>query len=235
VSFAPNPKGNDSDLEWIEIENREKREVNLKDFSIATGTKKKSIANHPIREDFVVPAKSVKRLTRKHSLFTLGNERGHVELRSPDGKVLQDLKYKFDKSLADDAVLRKEKGQTLALVAAPVEPADLDLETEAAASDTPSVAEMEAIIPTETPEETAPPIEAGSEPEPKKYPSETIESQKLSWADMISYGTPFSLPQSFVPKASAAAEPLNERATENENAPRDWRDVINETLNRWLN
>lgn len=113
VSFLPNPKGNDSDLEWIEIENHEKREVNLKDFSIATGTKKKTVANHPIREDFVIPAKSTKKLTREFSLFTLGNGRGYVELRAPDGNVIQDMKYRFDHSLKDDVVLKKVKGKRL--------------------------------------------------------------------------------------------------------------------------
>lgn len=199
VSFIPNPKGNDSDFEWIEIENREKREVNLKDFSIATGTKKKSIANHPIREDFIIPPKSVKRLTREHSLFTLGNERGHIELRAPDGKALQHLKYKFDKSLADDAVLRKQKGQPLTLVSAPVE----TTEAEELASDiTPAT---ETALLDKTPEATIPPTkdETGS----AVYPSEAVDSEKLSWTEVISYGTPFSLPQSFTLKAEAASLP----------------------------
>lgn len=126
VSFVPNPKGKDSDLEWIEIENQENRAVNLKGFSIATGTKKKSIANHPIHEDFTIPAKSVKRLTREHSLFTLGNVRSYIELRAPDGKVIQDLKYKFDKSLGDDTVLKKEKGKSLTTVSAPTEAIELE-------------------------------------------------------------------------------------------------------------
>ncbi len=116
TALLPNPKGTDSEREWIEIENREKYAVNLSGFSIATGTKKKSITNHPIREDFIIPAKTVKRLTREHSLFTLGNIRGHVELRAPDGKALQHLKYTYEKSLADDVVLKKEKGQSLITV-----------------------------------------------------------------------------------------------------------------------
>ncbi|MGB4942796.1 MAG: lamin tail domain-containing protein, partial [Candidatus Moraniibacteriota bacterium] len=122
TALLPNPKGNDSKLEWIEIENREKHAINLSGFSIATGTKKKSITNHPIREDFIIPPKSVKRLTREFSLFTLGNERGHVELRSPDGQAVQHLKYKFEKSLSDNTVLKKEKGQSLITVTAPAEP-----------------------------------------------------------------------------------------------------------------
>ena len=224
VSFVPNPKGNDSDLEWIEIENREKREVNLKDFSIATGTKKKSIANHPIREDFIILPKSVKRLTREYSLFTLGNERGHIELRAPDGETLQHLKYKFDKGLADDAVLRKEKGQALFVISTPVETTetkeptpDIAPATETAITDGTSKA---AITPTE------------DEAEPAVYPSEAVDSEKLSWTEVISYGTPFSLPQSFTLKAQAASIPLNEDVSKNESAPRKWRDAVNAFLNR---
>lgn len=229
VSLVPNPKGNDSELEWIEIENRERHEVNLRDFSIATGTKKQSITNHPIREDFILPAKSMKRLSREHSLFTLGNERGHIELRSPDGKVLQHLKYKFDKSLADDAVLKKEKGRALAIISALVEPADPQVE--AAAPDVASEAKTATATPTGVPEASIlPPTE---QVEPGEYPSEAIESEKLSWAEVVSYGTPFTLPSSFTPKAHAAKNPPDETA-KNEDAPLDWRDRLNVLLNRWL-
>lgn len=229
VSFVPNPKGHDSELEWIEIENREKRVVNLKNFSIATGTKKKSIANHPIREDFIIPAKSTKRLTREDSLFTLGNERGHIELRAPDGKILQHLKYTYDKSLADDAVLKKEKGKALTLVSIPAE--DTEAETEEEAPPTPP----------ET--ETTPQTEAlTSEPAPETetslesivYPSESAPSKRLAWNEVVSYGTPFSLPTSFTLKAEAASIPSDEAVTKNESAPQDWRDAVNAFLNQLL-
>lgn len=111
-----------TDHEWIEIENREKNEINLKGFSIATGTKKKNLANHPIRVDFIIAPKSVKRLTREHSLFTLGNVRSHIELRSPDGKVVQHLKYKYEKSLADDTLLKKEKGSSFIAITPAITP-----------------------------------------------------------------------------------------------------------------
>lgn len=225
VSFAPNPAGNDSELEWIEIENHEKREVNMKNFSIATGTKKKSITNHPIQEDFILPAKSVKRLTREYSLFTLGNERGHIELRAPDGTVLQHLKYKFDKSLPDNVVLKKEKGKALLLVSIPVEPTES--ETEAVASD--AVSETETPAPTE-----APASEAMTETESIVYPSESAPTERLTWTEVISYGTPFSLPHSFTLRAEAAPIPLNEEIIRNENAPRKWRDAVNAFLNDWL-
>lgn len=113
VALAPNPKGSDTELEWIEIENREKKSVNLQGFSIATGSKRKSITNHPINDDVEIKGRSVKRLTREESKFTLNNEKGYVELRDPTGKVIHDLKYKFDASLEEGTVLRKVKGKGL--------------------------------------------------------------------------------------------------------------------------
>lgn len=116
VAFMPNPEGKDTEKEWVEIENLGKKEVNLKGFGIATGTKK--LVNHPIRDDFIIEGKSIKRLTREDSLFNLPNQKGKIELRAPDGKVLQKLKYAFDESLDDDVVLRKEKGKRLTVDAA---------------------------------------------------------------------------------------------------------------------
>lgn len=115
VALMPNPKGKDSDFEWIEIENREKKPVDLLGFSIATGAKKKSLVNHPIRESVIIKGKSTLRLSRTHSLFVLNNKAGHIELRAPNGKTIHALKYKFDKNLADNVVLKKEKGQPLSI------------------------------------------------------------------------------------------------------------------------
>lgn len=114
VSFVPNPAGSDTDNEWIIIENQEKKTINLKGYSIATGWK--TLSNHPIREDFLIKPKSEARLTRAFSLFSLPNQKGKIELRAPDRKTLQDIKYKFEKSIAEDAVYQKEKGAPWKLV-----------------------------------------------------------------------------------------------------------------------
>ena len=139
----------------------------------------------------MIPTKSVRRLTREHSLFTLGNVRGHIELRAPDGKVIHNLKYKFDKSLADDVILKKAKGQPLLVVSAPIE----TTETEGVTSDI--VPAIETTVPaTETSGATISPAEDETEPRPAAYPSESIVSKRFSWTELISYGTSFSLPQS---------------------------------------
>ncbi len=109
TSLIPNPAGKDTGTEGIEIENRSKKTVDLIGWSIATGWKK--LINHPIRESFVINGKSKRTLTHSFSAFTLPNEKGRIELRSPDGKTVQKLKYNLKgKSAEEDAHLIKEKG-----------------------------------------------------------------------------------------------------------------------------
>lgn len=108
TSLLPNPDGADTGNEWLLIENREKKTVNLKGYSIATGWK--NLTNHPIREDFLVKSGKEARLTHDFSLFTLPNQKGEIELRAPDGKALQSIRYKLDKPVAENAVYQKEKG-----------------------------------------------------------------------------------------------------------------------------
>ncbi len=109
TSLSPNPAGKDSENEWLIIENREKKAINLEGWSIATGWD--NMVNHPIRERFVIPAKSQAKLTRDFSLFTLPNKKSRIELRAPNGKVLQEIEYKEKKSISEDAVYYKEKGK----------------------------------------------------------------------------------------------------------------------------
>lgn len=109
TALAPNPSGRDSDAEWLLIENRDKKVVDLKGYGIATGWKK--LVNHPVRESLVIAPKSEAKLTREFSLFTLPNQKGKIELRAPDGTVLQDITYKLEKSATEDAVYFKEKGR----------------------------------------------------------------------------------------------------------------------------
>lgn len=109
VSVSPNPKGKDSDNEYIVLQNKSKKKINLKDWSIATGSKK--LYNHPILEDFIIePGKSL-RLTREFSKFSLNNKKSKVELRYPDGKVAHDFTYdKKKESVAEDEIYTKESG-----------------------------------------------------------------------------------------------------------------------------
>lgn len=109
VRFFPNPAGRDTDHEWIEIENNEKQSVNLRGYSLATGSKRTRVANHPIREALVIPAQSRVRLTHTASAFSLPNKEGIIELRTPDGKVLHKVTYKEEK-IPDDALFERQAG-----------------------------------------------------------------------------------------------------------------------------
>jgi hypothetical protein len=100
IALSPNPKGKDTGNEWILIENYSSKKINLKDWKIASGTQK--LINHPITKDFILKKDEIKKLTRKHCAFTLPNKEAKLELRSPDGKTVQKIKYSKDKISEDE-------------------------------------------------------------------------------------------------------------------------------------
>lgn len=119
VSIIPNPEGRDTDPEtgeYLLIENRSKKSVNLKGWSIATGASKKKLVNHPVREDFIIPSGATKKLVRGNSLFSLGNAKAVIELRDPRKKRVQEIHYKYTsgKSAPDNAEYFKDKGKSWA-------------------------------------------------------------------------------------------------------------------------
>lgn len=166
VALMPNPEGKDSELEWIEIENREKKTVDLQGFGIATGSKSNKLTNHPIKDTLEIKKKSVKRLTRDDALFTFNNKKGYVELRDPTGEMIDRFKYKFDESLKEGVALKKEKGKPVTLVES--------TETETERKETPEVT-IEENIQTTSEEAVSPPaIEEGS----KNNPTQTLPEVK---------------------------------------------------------
>ena len=106
VGVNANPKGKDTEFESITLENKSKKKVNLKGWSIATGWKK--LINHPITEDFEIKAGKMKEITREFSKFSLNNKQLKIELRYPDGEVASHVKYDLDKSVAEGARYVKE-------------------------------------------------------------------------------------------------------------------------------
>lgn len=183
TALMPNPSGNDRDAEWITIENRGKKSIDLKGFGIATGSKK--LTNHPIRESLIIkPGKSVS-LTRAVSLFTLPNQKGKIELRAPDGKVLQKIRYTLSKVVPEGSVYKKEKGtswkwgkedstkvpqlQTPRAIPAPIVPKEIPPTIVAPESETPST---EPVIPATNQGDSSESEEAPPE-------EETIEQQVL--------------------------------------------------------
>lgn len=110
VSLMPNPKGEDSENEWIMVKNKSKKEVNLLGWSIATGKNAKKMTNHPINEELVIKAGKEKKITREFSKFTLNNKKARIELRYPDGEVAHRAKYKMPDNVKDDEIYEKIKG-----------------------------------------------------------------------------------------------------------------------------
>lgn len=109
ISFSPNPAGKDSENEWIEIFNNTKKKVNLKNWSVATGWEK--LFNHPIKGDFILKPKETKKLTRDLCAFALGNKKAKIELRYPNGKTADKIKYDRKKdSVDEDEIYQKEGG-----------------------------------------------------------------------------------------------------------------------------
>ncbi len=196
TALMPNPAGKDTDNEWVMLENQDKKAVNLKGFGIATGWK--NLVNHPVRENFIIKPKQELKLTRANSLFTLTNQKGKVELRAPDGKVLQKIKYKPEKSLADNIVYKKTKGTRWSFEITETE--DVDSEKNAFS-----------VSPTEPPsnEDSAPTNDTSAIPESPDDPSAEKEVLGASitepptnqdvrdrqWLRLISLGTDTAPPE----------------------------------------
>ncbi|HCU70563.1 MAG TPA: hypothetical protein DIC35_02270 [Candidatus Moranbacteria bacterium] len=96
TAFSANPQGTDSENEYLLVKNNGKKKVDLKGWSVATGTNNKKLLNHPINGSFAVKKGEEKRLTHAFSAFSLPNKSGFIELRQPNGKPVQKIAY--DKS-----------------------------------------------------------------------------------------------------------------------------------------
>lgn len=108
IRLVPNPKGKDS-KEFIIIENKSKEKINLKGWSIATGWK--NLVNYPIRDNFIINPGKSKKLTKKICAFTLNNSQNKIELRYPNGKTAQKLKYNRTKDKIEDDEVFKITGK----------------------------------------------------------------------------------------------------------------------------
>lgn len=234
TSLIPNPAGSDTDNEWIMIENREKKTVNLKGFGIATGWKK--LVNHPIREDFFIGPKAEAKLTRQFSLFTLPNQKGKIELRAPDGKVLQKMKYKLEKSIAENVVYQKKKGQKWQFVENTIK--DIPLSQVSAEAN-----KINEIAPPENSNEETPPP-APTEDTLKEEESGIVLPAPISLdpnrpepQDLLAYGTRIRLPAAITlmpPATEETATPPDEQSIPFSLAER-LASNINASLNELLN
>lgn len=106
ISVVPNPSGNDTENEYIIVKNQSRKKVNLKGWSIATGSKK--LYNHPILKDLIVDSGDTVKITRRYSKFSLNNKKAKIELRYSNGERADKVKYDLgSRSASDDAVYEK--------------------------------------------------------------------------------------------------------------------------------
>ncbi len=97
TSILPNPVGNDTGQEWIEIKNNATKTIHLKGWKIATG--QQDLVNHVITGDIAVLAGKTARITREDAAFFLNNKSSTLELRYPNGKTAARLVYTREKSV----------------------------------------------------------------------------------------------------------------------------------------
>lgn len=228
TSFMPNPSGNDSENEWLIIENRGKKVVDLQGYGIATGWKK--LSNHPIRKSFIIKPKSEAKLTRTFSLFTLPNQKGKIELRSPDGKTIQDIKYKLEKSIPEDAVYSKEKGRRWEWHEIP----STEVPSTPPATAEPTEVVIDDLL-RELPELTPP--EEIPEGEVLGVSTAHVPSHHQAYLTLLNYGTAVTLPNDFIlafPDETILTLPQTREHYALAFA-RDLLSNINTTLNNWQN
>ena len=103
TEISPNPEGRDSEGEYIVVKNESKKKINLKNWAIASGSKK--LYNHPISKDLVIKPGETVKIGRDISKFALNNKKAKVELRYPDGKVAYKMKYKKNGSAVAEGEL----------------------------------------------------------------------------------------------------------------------------------
>ncbi|MEF3692453.1 MAG: lamin tail domain-containing protein, partial [Candidatus Moraniibacteriota bacterium] len=106
IAILPNPEGTDEDNEYLIIKNNDKKEIDLSDWSIATGSKKDKLTNHPFTKSITLKKGEEKIIYNKHSNFSLPNQKGYVELRQPDGKTAAKVSYAKEKSIGENELYR---------------------------------------------------------------------------------------------------------------------------------
>ncbi|MDP1883899.1 MAG: lamin tail domain-containing protein [Candidatus Moranbacteria bacterium] len=224
VGLSPNPDGADTGKEYLEIKNTTKKKINLKNWSIRSGTKK--LANHPITEDFFIKDGKTARITYAVSKFTLPNTKGKIELRYPNGKTASHVNYgDKKKNIAEDAAYVKAKSGWKWIIP-----------TAKTAANTPPTAAAE--IP--TPILPAENILAQPEPVPtieekdlgQSSPSPDWENKQKTRFSFINFGLHISTAQAFVAE-NPRLHP--DYSFENFPARKHWAIALLENLNIKIN
>jgi len=105
AKIVPNPVGNDSDGEIVEIRNNSGKKIELQGWKIASGSDDK-IYNHPISSEISLEPNETKTITREICKFSLNNKAGKIQLVMPDGKVTDVVEYQKEKIADDEAYVK---------------------------------------------------------------------------------------------------------------------------------
>jgi hypothetical protein len=106
--IMPNPAGKDTGNEYIVIKNKSNKRIDLKNWSIATGSHKKTLVNHPIYDQIFIRPGKEKLISRRHSAISLPNKTGVIEIRRPNGTVSDTRSYDNDgNNIPDNALYEK--------------------------------------------------------------------------------------------------------------------------------
>lgn len=105
VKIIPNPAGNDSEREIVEVKNNSGKKIDLAGWKIATGSGEK-MYNHPIIGEISLGSNETKTITREISKFSLNNKTGKVQLVMPDDKVIDEVEYSKEKIAEDEACVK---------------------------------------------------------------------------------------------------------------------------------
>ncbi|MDD5489104.1 MAG: lamin tail domain-containing protein [Candidatus Moranbacteria bacterium] len=105
AKIVPNPAGNDSDGETIDVKNNSGKKVDLEGWKIATGSGDK-IYNHPISAGITLAPGETKAITRKVSKFSLNNKAGKVRLLSPNENIIDEVEYSNEKIAEGEAYVK---------------------------------------------------------------------------------------------------------------------------------
>jgi len=109
TKIIPNPNGNDSESETIDIQNNSGQKIDLAGWKIATGSGEK-IYNHPISGEISLDAGETKTITPEICKFSLNNKAGKIQLVMPDGKTIDEVEYSKTK-IADNEAYAKIDGE----------------------------------------------------------------------------------------------------------------------------
>jgi len=107
--IVPNPVGNDSDGEIVEIRNNSGKKIELQGWKIASGSDDK-IYNHPISGGISLGPNETKTITREICKFSLNNQAGRIQLVMPDEKVIDEVGYAKEK-ISEGEAYAKIDGQ----------------------------------------------------------------------------------------------------------------------------